>query len=160
MLSSDSSVLPYLNLALSLRVDYPSDWQIREHATAQASAVAFVSPRETPSDFFAENVVLIVEPIVSSISAEEYVNASMNNMRNGAIQFVGEPQPTQVSGQPRYRVVYTAPLPGQVPLAGKSLLVMFIRGEYGYALTYTAEATHYDTFLARVEKMISTLTLN
>lgn len=84
----------------------------------------------------------------------------MNAMRNGTIQFVGEPQRTQVSGQPGYRVVYTVPLPAQVPLAGKSLLVMFIHGEHGYSLTYTAEATHYDTFLARVEKMISTLTLN
>ena len=159
MSSSDSSVLPYLNLALSLRIDYPSDWKVREQTTAQASAVAFISPRETPADAFAENVVLIVEPVVAGISAEEYASASMNSMRNGSIQFVGPPQCQVVSGRPGYRVVYNVDLSGQVPLAGKALLVLFVQGEHGYSLTYTAEASHYDTFLDRVEKMISTLSL-
>ncbi len=160
MASSDSSVLPYLNLALSLRVDYPSDWQVREQTTAQASAVAFISPQETPGDAFAENVVLVVEPIPEGVSAEEYAKGSLNQMNDGTIQVVGTPQPLTVSGQPGYRVMYNTLLPGQVPLAGKALLVLFVQGEHGYSFTYTAEASHYDNFLGRVEKMISTLALS
>lgn len=160
MAKSVSALLPYLNLALGLRLDYPADWQVREQQTPQASAVAFISPRESPADNFFENLVIVIEPVPMGTSAEDYARGCLQNMQNGQFQFLSQPERQQVAGMPAYGITYNLPLTAQAPMAGKARLVLLTRADRGYSLTYTAEASHYDTFLPVIEAMIASVTLS
>jgi hypothetical protein len=120
--------------------------------------VAFISPAEDESDVFGENLNIVIENIsaASPISLNDYVNAGIENLKDGFqhLTIVQPPTEITIDGKPAMTVVYTGTSPLHASLTGKILQVFTIKGDSGYILTFTSTPETYSTYAPTFEKIL------
>lgn len=134
----------YRSSEYSVTMEYPSEWTKRENV--MGAVVAFLSPAESPSDDFRENVNLVVEDLSADpISLTEYWGYSLAQGPKLITDFAQVSSgDTAVAGQEAKQAVYTG-RQGQFQL--KFMVLCTIRNHRAYTITYTAEVTRYSDYI-------------
>jgi serine/threonine-protein kinase len=148
----------YMNLQQGLWMKYPPTWDMLEDPGASAFMAYFLSPLESPTDTFRENVNLVVEPLPASVNLEQVVaNSRELLLQQMGVTFVEYAAKDQMGGLPAYRSVYTGAMQGR---ALKWLQYSAIKGSRAYTLTFTAEPARFEAFLAIVRQMLASLEIS
>jgi len=151
-----SPTLVYMNLAQGIRLRYPADWEKREDTAPAGFLVAFLSPQESPTDMFRENLNLIIEKPPVEVTLEQVVAFNMQNIpQHIPVTNMTVTEPTKLAGIPAYQVSYCGPL--QNGLAGKWWQLYAVKNNKVYTVTYTAEAAKFDLFLPAMQEIIASL---
>ena len=152
----------YENLTLGIKIQYPSHW---EKSDESRSTVTFSSPLKGYSDFYRENVNVVVL-YSRNMSLDATVNTLINydkrsynnftllndsNVKNSIIN-------TTLDGYPARKIVYTYNnLLHRLELKGMDVIA--IKGNKAYVFSYSAEPSSYDYYLSMIQKMIGSLQL-
>ncbi len=143
-------LLPYEHFTLGIRMKYPSDWFKQDQFPGPM--VLFVSPREGPDDYFAENLSVAMESLPPGTTLEQYVNYGMTQAGASLPNYsLVEAKSTLLSGLPASDVVISFN-PG--PFAVKWRSVCTVTNNKAYAMVYRAEANKYEKFLSAAQAMI------
>lgn len=147
---AQSQLLTYENFSLGIRMKYPPDWFKQDQFPGPM--IMFVSPREGPTDYFAENLSVTIESLPPGSTLEQYVNYGMTqaaaNLPNYSLI---ESKSALLSGLPAADVVISFN-PGPFPVKWRS--VCAVTNGKAFALIYRAEASKYDKFLPAAQAMI------
>lgn len=141
---------------LGLSVEYPDFWE--ETHSNREGIVAFVTPGEGYSDEYRDN--LSIQRFTLDMEGEnaynEYVKGYVAHLESTLQNYnkVTE-EDTTLAGQPAYKIVYESS--SDDGTNEMRFMQMFLeRGERVYVVTYVADFSSYEYFLADVEKMLST----
>lgn len=162
--TSGIGFLTYSNPILGLKIQYPSNWLIRErpyNPAGNSTVVSFFSP-------FANS--LLPTGNISGVSGAfvPYVdifvfdskNMSLNELINGTINNFGNANLTQSnrikinSNNPAYLLAYNVAIGGD---EFKKLEVWTINGGKVYIITYNSQSALYSNYLPIIQKMFNSL---
>ncbi|MFH1538463.1 MAG: PsbP-related protein [bacterium] len=150
--SAIKKFLMYDSSAYGIRIKYPSNWTKTEQV--MGSVAAFLSPQETASDIFQENLNVIVQDLSTQpMTLEEFTELSVGQVK----QFITDAKildsnATTLDGNSAHEVVYTGKQ-GQYNL--KFMQVWAIKDNTAYILTYTAEIKKYNNYLNLAQEMMN-----
>jgi hypothetical protein len=163
-----SSFQTYENPILGLKIQYPSNWLIKErpyNATGNSTIASFLSPPQvapttttaSPSGVVADRFVPYVDIFVfdsKNMSLDQLINGSVNhNISNSTIS--KSKQITLKGNNPAHIVEYS------VMIADRYLFdrmqVWTKSGSKAFVISYTAEPQSYLTYLPTMQKMIQSL---
>jgi hypothetical protein len=146
----------YTNADHGFRIDYPQGWT-KVEGTGGA-IVGFASPKEEAGDDFQEAVTVTAEDLPSSsITLQQYTDAALGQVKKVITDFdLRESTDATVAGRPGHRIVYTG-TQGQSKLEWQQLFT--IVGDTAWILTFVAEASTYDRYVATAESIINSFAL-
>jgi serine/threonine-protein kinase len=147
--------LNYLNFNQGLVLSYPANWTKQEQTDGTRFVVAFISPPESPTDSFKENLNIFVEPLPAPVTLEDYVQYTLQGYQQSPCQ-VMETGSTRVADLAAYKIIVQGPIP-YAGLQGKLLQVVTAKNRKAYAVTYTAESAKYDLFMPTIQRMLESL---
>jgi len=148
----------YMNMEHGIWIKYPPTWQVVEDAGAAAFMVYFLSPMESPTDKFRENLNVVVESLPGPATLEQVVAAARQVLAQQLrVTYLEQDVPDQVSGLPAYRSTYTGTLMERFL---KWQQFSIVKGNRSYTLTYTAEPAKFDAFLGTIHQMVATLEIS
>jgi hypothetical protein len=154
--------LVHTDFSYGFRLKYPSDWR---KLVLAPNVVGFLSPPESPTDIFQDNVVVNVGE--TNLSLREQVDSEMSQLPSLF--------PNWVSGQPYGVTVANLPAE-QLQLAGQMgpdlrnnqpemmptqmTVVWVMKGKRIYRIEYTAEARAYAKFMPQFQAMLESFELS
>jgi hypothetical protein len=128
----------YSNATARFAVDYPSDWVMREGVFGTTVMVVRPNPNGFSSNF---NVVVLRVPAGTTLEATEDGLIEQLEAIITDFKLVAK-QPATLAGQPAISVLYTG-RQGKFNLVWYQVLT--VRGTFAYAVTFTAEASAYES---------------
>lgn len=135
-------------------MQYPSDWTTQNNVPGVTAA--FLSPAESDSDAFRENVTLVVQDLgdADTGSIEEYADQTKQALEKMITDFklINSETSAEDNG---FSLEYSGKQ-GQLDLHWQQ--AAFIDGGKAYVVTYTAEPDKVDKFQDTVAEMVDTLT--
>jgi serine/threonine-protein kinase len=150
----------YLDPAAKVKIKYYPTWQLEDMRNlVTGENVMLISPQQSPTDNYRENVSVRVENLTNS-------QTSLADYTKSAIAEIGkyykeakiiESSSILLSKKPANLVVYTGKDENAIPI--KNLEVWTIDRGKAYILTYKAEPDRYYTFLQTVMTMINSFEL-
>jgi hypothetical protein len=153
--------LLHTDFTWGFRIKYPSDWR---KVAISPTTIGFFSPPESPNDIFQDNVMVVVDETIVSLS--EYVDFQVNKLtsvaptvqigRRSRVTAANLPaEQVEVSGQmgPCFR----GNRPEMIPI--RILTVCVMKGKRVYTVTYTAEARAYEKFMPQFRAMLESFEL-
>lgn len=151
----------YRNEKYRFEIHYPSNWTRQEQepfGTLALIFVAFLSPQESASDMFLENINITVQDLSNQpMTLDEYTNLSINQMSQYITDFnIIDSSVTTLVGNPAHKIVYTGK-EGQNNL--KWMQIWTIKDNKAYVITYTAKIDTYSNFLGTIQQMINSFKL-
>lgn len=146
--------LNYENSTYKFRINYPRDWAKSERVEVQAKSavVAFFSPKQNPSDDFANYVLVSVDDMPSHIKdLDGLVKLQIDGLRALTVDFnhTGTGVAMVAGGEAR-RILWNAK---HGPRSVKGSQVFVIRNQKYYVLTYWAEENSFATFEGLAQQM-------
>jgi hypothetical protein len=172
--NSNSSSTPnftnYDNPYLGIKVKYPSNWLIAAHFINNVFIIQFVSPKENSTDQFADNINIAIHNIPPRTSLVQYskaidnmliarhlnINESQSKNNNSALTLAGMPAFERLFTVSQHVLDKNLKI---VPLNLKILQLYTIKGNKGYIVTYTAQASRFLTYLPDVQKLIDSFNI-
>ncbi len=141
----------YENSDFDIAIDYPSDWDVSEQVPG--AIVAFLSPIESDSDIFRENLNIILQDLSDNpMTLDEYTALSLKQAEQLLTDFkLIESNAAALAGNPAHKIIYTA-TQGQYNL--KVMQSYTIKNDVVYLLTYTAEVDGYQISLETAQQII------
>lgn len=152
----------YQNAILGLKIQYPSNWLVREHpynATGNSTIVSFISPLLTPSTASSSGAaqnsfVPYVDIFVfdsKNVPLDQLVNGSVKSSLSNAT--LSQSKPITLKGNNPGRVIEYS-----IKIADRYLFdrmqLWTESGNRVFVLSYTAEPQTYLTYLPTMQKMI------
>lgn len=153
--SSSINFLTYVNPIFGIKILYPANWDKQENTSSSndnstlIDLVAFSPPFKNTSDIVGKLIVQVDN--ISDIKPKtlaEYVNDTVSDLRQ---DFRVSESNATLAGNPAYKIVYTG-LEANVDL--QAMMVLTVKGERAYIISYTAEPEKYSYYLPTVQKMI------
>ncbi len=152
-----SNFLTYDNTTYRIRIKYPSEWTKSEGISGLT--VAFLSPIESSSDNFRENLNVIVGNFTQSMTLDEYIDFSINQLKKEITDFsIIDSSATTLAGNPAHKIIFTGTISGKSGNQGqflKWMQVYTIKNNRSYVITYCAEVNKHSYFLDTIQKMIN-----
>jgi hypothetical protein len=160
-----TNFLTYNNPILGIRINYPSNWLIREYSynpAANNTVVGFFSPSKTASALgnisgVSGSFVPYVDIFVfasKNMSLDQIVKRTINKFLTSTGFALNESKPITLTGNlPAHVLVYS--VTGAQGEFFKKMQVWTIVGGKAYVITFTSEATLYPNYLLTVQKMIN-----
>lgn len=157
---NDNEMLTYENSTYGVRMQYPSAWHKEENVTSGSDnnsmlvdVVKFSSPSKNASDTFSESLDLKVDNIsdIQPITLAKYANNTIEDLRKD-FKIIELDRNASLSDNPAYKLVYTGVEEG-VNL--QALLILTIKGDKAYIISYNAEPTKFSYYLPTLQKMIN-----
>ena len=148
---------PYVRVTEEYRDDeygfsifYPESWEVR-HDVGEA-VVAFLSPREEPSDETREGAMVVVIDVEEDTVLDDSVMQELyDGMQELGTDFgILESGRVRINGLDARRVVCTL---RQDPRVSQYLIYVFAKGERLYLVTSVAHPMSYDRYEAVFEKI-------
>jgi eukaryotic-like serine/threonine-protein kinase len=137
---------------------YPKSWKLQPGAYPSTPDVDILeSPQESPSDTFNEQVVINVETLKNPILLDEYSQDLIERIKQSLDNFqLLSPCETDLSlgGGKTQSLCYQGEEEG---IKVRYLLVVTLRGDRAYYLTYRAKLSHYNNFLNTAKEMINSV---
>lgn len=117
------------------------------------TAAIFLSPHESASDVFRENLNVLVQDISAQpMTLSEYTDMSVDQISQFITDLdILESGETTLAGNPAHKAVYTGK---QGVYDFKWMQVWFIKDNKAYVITYTSEIDTYADYLETVQEMI------
>lgn len=157
---NDNKMLTYENSTYAMRMQYPSNWHKEENVSSGSDknstlvdVVKFDSPSKNASDAFSESLDLKVDNIsnIQPITLAKYSNYTIEDLRKD-FKIIELDTNTSLSGNPAYKLIYTGVGEG-VNL--QAILVLTIKGDNAYIISYNAEPTKFSFYLPTLQEMIN-----
>jgi hypothetical protein len=148
--------LTYQNSSDGIGIQYPANWKKVDHgdnASIPSHTTEFLSPLRA-NDTFQENVFVKVDPFPQNL--RQLVAAEVSGFKTQAVNFMLlNSIPTVVAGNPAQILVfkYSNFLPQFNTL--KAMIVLTVKDQKAYAISYVAESPKYSEYLSTVEEMIN-----
>lgn len=128
----------YVNKEKGFSITFPKNWETKEGIAG--AVVASLSPRESDSDNFRENVNIVIEDLPKDLTSEEYYQAGIVNLRK--VPEFKEEQKGKMSIDGKEAVWLIASHKSS-NVSAKMIQYYVIKGKRAYVITGTALA---DTF--------------
>jgi serine/threonine-protein kinase len=145
----------YENPIFGVRMLYPANWDKQENTSSSndkstlTDLVAFSPPFKNNSDIVGKLIVQVDNiSDIKPITLANYANDTVSDLRQ---DFRVSESNATLAGNPAYKIVYTG-LEASIDL--KAMMVMTIKGDRAYIISYTAEPEKYSYYLPTVQKMI------
>jgi hypothetical protein len=162
ILSSDFYFYVYENPKFGIKLEYPSYWDVYENQTGQGigttatNVVTFLSPLESNSDRFQENLDIQINDLSNEkgLNISKYVNNRINDLKQSYEGFKIIELNTRnltLGGSTAYEILYTSV---EDNTRYTSAEVGTLKGDKAYVLTYDAEAASYTNYLPIIKKMV------
>jgi hypothetical protein len=154
------NMLTYENSTYGILMQYPSNWQKEENVSSGSDnnsmlvdVVKFISPTKNASDTSSESFDLKIDNIsdLQPITLAKYANNSIEDLRKD-FDIIKLDRNASLSNNPAYKLVYTGVEEG-VNL--QAILILTIKGENAYIISYNAEPTKFSYYLPTLQKMIN-----
>lgn len=145
----------YTNADHGFSIQYPNTWEYQENAFG--SHVMFFSP-QPKGDAFRENVGVITEVLSGDIDVDTYYAAAKEHLASFISDFNETMNKNFKLGEFNAKKVQY--IGTQWTYTLKWQQVFFIKDHVAYVITYTAMKDTFDDYLADVDAMIHTITLN
>ena len=159
--SSDNptNFLTYQNPIVGLKIQYPFNWDKQENISSSdknstlTDLVRFISPFKNSSDTVAERFDIKVDNIsnIQPTTLADYANDTITNLGHDFKVIVSDTNAT-LSGFPAYKFVYTG-IGENVDL--QAMLLLTIKGDRAFIISYTAEPTIFSYYLPTILKMVN-----
>ena len=152
---NSSNFLTYENLSFGIKILYPANWDKQENTSSSSNnstlydIVTFSPPLKNSSNIIGKLAIKVDN--ISDIKPTTLANYSDAIISDLKQDFRVTESNTTLSGNPAYKVVYTG-LEESVDL--QAMLVLAIKGDRVYMISYTAEPEKYSYYLPTVQKMI------
>ena len=153
--SNSINFLTYENPIFGVRILYPANWDKQENSSSSndnstlTDLVAFSPPFKNNSDIVGKLIVQVDNiSNIKPITLANYANNTISDLRQ---DFRVSESNATLAGNPAYKIVYTG-LEASIDL--KAMMVMTIKGDRAYIISYTAEPEKYSYYLPTVQKMI------
>jgi serine/threonine-protein kinase len=153
--SNSINFLTYENPIFGIKILYPANWDKQENSSSSndnstlIDLVAFSPPFKNNSDIVGKLVVQVDNiSDIKPITLAKYANDTVSDLRQ---DFKVSQSNATLAGNPAYKFVYTG-LEASVDL--KAMMVLTIKGDRAYIISYTAEPEKYSYYLPTVQKMI------
>lgn len=153
--SNSTNYLIYENPIFGIKMLYPTDWVKQENTSSSnknstlIDLVTFGPQSNTSSDIPGKLVVKIDNiSDIKPITVSEYSNQIIGDLRQ---DFKVAESTTTLAGLPAYEFVYTG---AEENVDLKAMLVLTIKGDRAYIMSYTAEPEVFQSYLPKVQKMI------
>ncbi|WP_256758688.1 DcrB-related protein [Cohnella sp. WQ 127256] len=135
---------------------YPEDWTVQENV--DGALALFLSPKESESDKFQENVSVIVEDLGGEkVTLDQYAEVSKQQL--GAVitdfNIVTEEKGTLEDGEESYNLLYSGKQ-GDHKLTWQQVY-MIVEGN-AFVITYTAEPASFDKFVEAAGSIVESWT--
>ena len=145
----------YENPIFGVRILYPANWDKQENTSSSndnstlIDLVAFSPPFKNNSDIVGKLIVQVDNiSDIKPITLANYANDTVSDLKQ---DFRVSESDATLAGNPAYKIVYTG-LEASIDL--KAMMVMTIKGDRAYIISYTAEPENYSYYLPTVQKMI------
>jgi serine/threonine-protein kinase len=153
--NNSSNFLTYENLSFGIKILYPSNWDKQENTSSSSNnstlydVVKFSPPLKNSSNIIGK-LAIKVDNIsdIKPTTLANYADAIISDLKQ---DFRVIESNATLAGNPAYKVEYTG-LEESVDL--QAMLVMAIKGDRVYIISYTAEPEKYSYYLPTVQKMI------
>ncbi|MGB8938130.1 MAG: PsbP-related protein [Candidatus Nitrosopolaris sp.] len=141
-------------------MQYPSNWQKEENVSSGSDnksmlvdVVKFISPTKNASDSSSESLDIKIDNIsdIQPITLAKYANNSIEDLRKD-FDIIKLDRNASLSNNPAYKLVYTGVEEG-VNL--QAMLILTIKGDKAYIISYNAEPTKFSYYLPTLEKMLN-----
>lgn len=143
--------LTYDNFFYHIRIKYPSVWTKSEEIIG--TIVAFLSPQESSSDSFRENLNVYIGNLSQSMTLDDYIDLSNNQLKQLITDYsIIDSSATTLAGNPAHKVIFTGKQGG---FNLKWMQVYMIKNNRDYVISYTAEEDKYSYFLGTIQEMIN-----
>ena len=153
--SNSNNFLTYENPIFGTKILYPANWDKQENTSSSndnstlTDLVAFSPPFKNNSDIVGKLIVQVDNiSNIKPITLANYANNTISDLRQ---DFRVSESNATLAGNPAYKIVYTG-LEASIDL--KAMMVMTIKGDRAYIISYTAEPEKYSYYLPTVQKMI------
>lgn len=159
--SNSTKFFTYESPIFGIKILYPTNWGKQENASSSSNnstlndIVTFSPPLKNSSDIIGKLAVKVddisdIKPTTLAMYADAIVSDLKQDFR------VTESNAT-LAGNPAYKVVYSG-LEESVDL--QAMLVMALKGDKVYIISYTAEPEKYSYYLPTVQKMIDSFEIS
>jgi hypothetical protein len=153
--SNSNNFLTYENPIFGIKISYPANWDKQENTSSSNDnstlndLVAFSPPFKNNSDIVGKLIVQVDNiSDIKPITLANYANDTVSDLRQ---DFRVSESNATLAGNPAYKIVYTG-LEASIDL--KAMMVMTIKGDRAYIISYTAEPEKYSYYLPTVQKML------
>ncbi|WP_445636923.1 non-specific serine/threonine protein kinase [Nostoc sp. DSM 114161] len=150
----------YNNAVYGIAIKYPANW---EHTGTPdritGNVVKFISPKESATDGYLENVNLIIQDLPEERrELEQFTNFYLDEIQQSDSNTkILEQGKTQLTNRPAYQVIYTLEEEG---VKIQRLQVWMVKNNKAYIMTYTADVAKYSKYLQTAQAMINSLEIN
>ncbi|MFN6561130.1 MAG: protein kinase domain-containing protein [Nostoc sp. ChiSLP01] len=150
----------YNNAVYGIAIKYPANWEYTGTPDRiTGNVVKFISPKESATDTYLENVNLIIQDLPEERRELEqftkfYLDEIQQSDPNTKILEQGN---TQLTNRPAYQVTYTLEEEG---IKIQRLQVWMVKNNKAYIMTYTADVAQYSKYLQTAQAMINSLEIN
>jgi eukaryotic-like serine/threonine-protein kinase len=155
---NDNKMLTYENSTYGIRMQYPSNWHKEENLSSSDNSmlvdvVKFISSTKNASDTSSESLDLKIDNIsdIKPITLAKYANNSIEDLTKD-FDVIKLDRNASLSNNPAYKLIYTGAEEG-VNL--QAMLILTIKGDKAYIISYNAEPTKFSYYLPTLEKMIN-----
>jgi eukaryotic-like serine/threonine-protein kinase len=136
-------------------VSYAPGWD-RKQGVAGA-VVAFLTAQESASDTFRDNVTVVVQALPQGTTLQDYLDKSLADLPRFLKRFhLIEQQSSTLGGLPARTLHYTGETSG-ISLENRQMFA--VAADRAYLITYSAEPSAYDRFLAGAQQIFDTFEL-
>ncbi len=142
--SNSNNFLTYENPIFGIKILYPANWDKQENTSSSKDnstlidLVAFSPPFKNNSDIVGKLIVQVDNiSDIKPIALANYANDTVSDLRQ---DFRVSESNATLAGNPAYKIVYTG-LEASIDL--KAMMVMTIKGDRAYIISYTAEPEKY-----------------
>jgi hypothetical protein len=152
---NSSNFLTYENHSFGIKILYPANWNKQENTSSSSNnstlydIVTFSPPLKNSSSIIGKLAVKVDDiSDIKPTTLANYTDAIISDLKQ---DFRVTESNATLAGNPASKVVYTG-LEESVDL--QAMLVMAIKGDRVYMISYTAEPENYSYYLPTVQKMI------
>ena len=151
---NSSNFSTYENPIFGIKILYPSNWDKQENSSSSNNStlydiVTFSPPLKNSSNIIGKLAVKVDNiSDIKPTTLANYTDAIISDLKQ---DFRVTESNTTLAGNPAYKILYTG-LEESVDL--QAMLVMAIKGDRAYIISYTAEPENFSYYLPTVQKMI------
>ena len=152
---NSSNFLTYENHSFGIKILYPANWNKQENTSSSSNnstlydIVTFSPPLKNSSNIIGKLAVKVDNiSDIKPTTLANYTDAIISDLKQ---DFRVTESNTTLAGNPAYKILYTG-LEESVDL--QAMLVMAIKGDRAYIISYTAEPENFSYYLPTVQKMI------
>ena len=154
----ESEFLLYDSTEFGISMKYPNNWQMMENPD-EFTLVLFMSPLDSTSDAFQENVLITLEGVSETITLDDLTDTAIQSIVNeftlqGFAVNVLDSESITISKNNAHMATYTV---RNEDVSFKQAMFTTIKGNIAYMVTFTAEENEFSDYIQTVQTMVDSI---